>query len=195
MDVKSKLRTWFDQTDTELVQACTEGDREAFRALFERHKDKVYSIALRYSGDDSEAMDIAQDTFVKLFSAISGFRGQSTFETWLYRMVANSCLDRKRRSWRALPLLDEVAAGLRAPERSAMEELLRTELRGKVQEAVAALSPDLRIVVILRYTEGLSYEQMAEVLGCPGGTVASRLNRAHAILERRLKPMAGGRYA
>ena len=193
MRVEQELITLLEHADAELVGACARGDREAFRALFERHKDKVYAIALRYSGDANEAMDIAQDTFVKLFSAVGSFRGQANFETWLYRMVVNSCLDRKRKSWRSLPLAGELAAALRAPGRSAVEELLRTELHGQVQEAVAALPPDLRIAVVLRYTEGLSYEQMAEVLGCPGGTVASRLSRAHGILERRLERVTGGR--
>ena len=89
-------------SERELVEACKRGDREAFRALFETHKDKVYSVALRYSGDAAAAMDIAQETFLKLFSRIADFRGDSGIETWLYRLVVNSCLDQKRKSWRML---------------------------------------------------------------------------------------------
>src|SRR6266852_1412204 len=114
-----------EETERELLEACRRGEREGFRALFERHKDKVYSIALRYSGDETAAMDIAQDTFLKLFSSISSFRAQSSFETWLYRMVVNRCLDCRRRAWRWRPLLEEFAAALRTPETSAVEELLR----------------------------------------------------------------------
>jgi RNA polymerase sigma-70 factor, ECF subfamily len=183
--------------ERELVEACREGDREAFRALFERHKDKVYSVALRYSGDAAAAMDIAQETFLKLFSRIADFRGDSTIETWLYRLVVNSCLDQKRKSWRMLPLAGEMAALLRAPGRSAAEELLQAELHSEVQKAIAKLAPELRIVVVLRYTEGLAYDEIAEVLGCAPGTVASRLNRAHGLLERRLSHLGGkgGRHA
>jgi RNA polymerase sigma-70 factor (ECF subfamily) len=192
MRVQANSGMLLEQSEHELVESCRRGDRDAFRALFERHKDKVYSIALRYSGDETAAMDIAQDTFLKLFSSISSFRAQSSFETWLYRMVVNRCLDCRRREWRWRPLLEEFAAVLRTPETSAVEELLRSERDRQVQDAVAALAPDLRIAVVLRYTEGLSYEQISEVLGCPAGTVASRLNRAHGILGRRLAHLTGG---
>jgi RNA polymerase sigma-70 factor (ECF subfamily) len=184
-------------SDRELVAACQRGEREAFRGLFEMYKDKVYSVALRFSADPAVAMDIAQDTFVKLFSRIGDFRGDSSFETWIYRMVVNSCLDHRRRSWRLLPLIDEVAGRLRE-SRDCLSELLRSEMGERVQTAVERLSPDLRMVVVLRYTEGLSYEEIAEVLGCSSGTVASRLNRAHKALERRLAHLVkenGGRHA
>jgi len=171
-----------------------QAEPETIRDLFERYRDKVYSIALRYSGDEAEAMDIAQDTFLKLLASLDRFRGEASLETYLYRMVVNACLDRKRKAWRLLPLLDEVAALLRAPGRSAAEELLRTEMCGEVQQAVASLPPELRIVVVLRYTDGLPYDRIAEVLGTKAGTVASRLNRAHGILERRLRHL-GGRHA
>ena len=141
-------------------------------------------------------MDIAQDTFVKLFSCIRDFRGDSSFDTWIYRLVVNSCLDYRRRAWRLLPLADEFAGTLRVSGDS-LTDLLRSEMGGRVRSAVDRLSPDLRIVVVLRYTEGLSYEEIAEVLGCSTGTVASRLNRAHKKLERRLSPLMkenGGRH-
>jgi len=172
-------------SDRELVAACQRGERDAFRALFEAHKDQVYSIALRFSGDRALAMDIAQDTFLKLFSSIRDFRGDARFETWIYRLVVNSCLDHKRRSWRLIPIADELMAILQAPADS-LNEVLRSELRHRVQSAVERLTPDLRMVIVLRYTEGLSYDEIAEVLGCSPGTVASRLNRAHKVLERRL---------
>jgi RNA polymerase sigma-70 factor (ECF subfamily) len=172
-------------TERELVQACQRGEREAFRALFEQYKNKVYSIALRFSADDATAMDIAQDTFVKLFSCIRDFRGDSSFETWIYRLVVNSCMDHRRRAWRVLPLADRFQQTLRIPGDS-LTDLLRSERGGQVRAAVERLTPDLRMVIVLRYTEGLSYEQIAEVLGCSLGTVASRLNRAHKRLEQRL---------
>ena len=176
-------------TERELVQACQRGERDAFRVLFEQYKNKVYSIALRFSGDDATAMDIAQDTFLKLFSCIRDFRGDSSFDTWIYRLVVNSCMDHRRRAWRVLPLADRFQQTLRIPGDS-LTELLRSERGGRVRAEVERLTPDLRMVIVLRYTEGLSYEQIAEVLGCSLGTVASRLNRAHKRLEQRLSRVA-----
>ena len=170
----------------DVIQACQRGDEEAFRVLFETHKDRVYSIALRYTGDSAAPMDIAQDPFLKLLSNIQQFRGDSSFESWLYRMVVNTCLDYHRRRRRFLPLLDEALDTFRAPDEGALHELLRDEQTERVQQVVAQLPEEQRIVVVLRYTEGLSYEEIADALGCRRGTVASRLNRAHKALERRL---------
>lgn len=174
----------------EVVEACRRGDDDAFRLLFETHKDRVYSIALRYAGDSAAAMDISQDTFVKLLSSIQQFRGDASFESWLYRLVVNSCLDYHRRRRRFLPLLDEAldtaVEKFRASRESALHDLLREEQEERVQQVVAQLPEDQRIVVVLRYTEGRSYEEIADLLGCRRGTVASRLNRAHKALERRL---------
>ena len=171
--------------EREVIEACRRGERDAFRVLFEAHKDRVYSIALRYSGDESLAMDIAQDAFVKLFSSLPDFRGDSAFSTWMYRLVVNACLDHKRRSWRLSPLANELIAVLRAPG-DCLNALLQSETRDRVRAAVETLSPDMRMVVVLRYTEGLSYDEIAELMGCSAGTVASRLNRAHKALERKL---------
>jgi RNA polymerase sigma-70 factor (ECF subfamily) len=177
-------------SERELVAACQRGESEAFRELFETYKDKVYSIALRYSGEPAVAMDIAQDLFLKLFSSIRDFRGDSSFETWVYRLVVNSCLDHKRKHWRLIPMAEGVLSALRSPGDS-LAEMLRSEFSAGIRAAVDRLAPDLRIAIILRYTEGLSYAEISEVLGCSPGTVASRLNRAHKALERRLSHLAG----
>lgn len=175
-----------DANDREVIEACQRGDYDAFRLLFETHKDRVYSIALRYCGDEAAAMDIAQETFLKLLSSIGEFRGDANFESWLYRIVANRCLDHQRRGRRLMPLLAEVLDAIRTPARSVLHELLRAEFEQDVQRIVGTLPPEQRIVVVLRYTEGLAYEEIAGILGCSPGTVASRLNRAHKVLERRL---------
>ena len=175
-----------DVNHRDVIEACQRGDEEAFRVLFETHKDRVYSIALRYAGDSATAMDIAQDTFLKLLSTIQQFRGESSFESWLYRMVVNSCLDYHRKRRRFLPLLDEALDVFRSPRESTLNDLLREEQEERVQQIVAQLPEEQRIVVVLRYTDGLSYEEIADLLGCRRGTVASRLNRAHKALERRL---------
>ena len=172
--------------DRELLEACQRGDHDAFRALFEANQDRVYSIALRYSGDEAAAMDIAQDTFLKLLSRIQDFREEANFDSWLYRIVANSCLDHRRRARRWLPLLEDFANLFTVRRETVLQDLLRAEMQHDVQQVVAGLVPEQRIVVVLRYTENLSYEEIAEVLGCSAGTVGSRLNRAHKVLERRL---------
>jgi RNA polymerase sigma-70 factor (ECF subfamily) len=179
-----------EETELDLIHACRDGDADAFRELFERYKDKVYSIALRYAGDPATAQDIAQDTFIKLYSTIGSFRADAKFDSWLYRIVVNSCLDHRRRQRRLMPLLDRYFGILREPRSSALDEIMRDETSGAVQTAVANLKPEQRIVIVLRYTEGLSYEEIAEILGCSTGTIASRLSRVHKVLERKLSRLA-----
>jgi RNA polymerase sigma-70 factor (ECF subfamily) len=174
--------------DEDVIEACQRGDADAFRELFEAYKDRVYSIALRYSGNPAAAMDIAQDTFLKLLSRIGEYRAEASFDSWLYRLVVNSCIDDQRRGRRRTPFLDGLIDAVRAPAESVLHHLMRVEKEQRVQDVVARLSPEHRIVIVLRYTEGLSYEEIGKILGCSPGTVASRLNRAHKILERRLSP-------
>jgi RNA polymerase sigma-70 factor (ECF subfamily) len=188
-------RMVLEDISKQLIEGCRRGDPEAFRGLFEKYKDRVYSVALRYSGDIAAAQDIAQDTFLKLFSTIASFRGDSNFDAWLYRMVVNSCFDQKRRTRRLIPLLDGVLDVLRTPNVSVLDEVLRSEMSTHVREVVDGLAPDQRMVVVLRYTQGLSYDEIAAILGCAPGTIASRLNRAHKVLERRLSRLAGTRFA
>ncbi|HEX4276912.1 MAG TPA: sigma-70 family RNA polymerase sigma factor [Bryobacteraceae bacterium] len=177
-------------TERELIDRCRRGDPDGFRSLFEKYKDMVYSVALRYSGDPAIAQDIAQDTFLKLFSTVGSFRGDSNFDSWLYRLVVNSCFDLKRKTRRLTPLLDEVLSVLRTPDLSALDEVLRSELSTHVRAVVDSLAPDQRMVIVLRYTQGLSYDEIAAILGCAPGTIASRLNRAHKVLARRLSRLA-----
>jgi RNA polymerase sigma-70 factor (ECF subfamily) len=179
--------------DREVIDACKTGSPDAFRVLFETYKDRVYSIALRYSGDATIAMDIAQETFLRLLSCIKDFRGDANFETWLFRLVVNRCLDHHRRGRRLVPLMAELFDMVRSSGETVLHELMRTEFASGVQEVVGTLPADQRIVVVLRYTEGLSYEQIAEILGCSTGTVGSRLNRAHKVLERRLSHLRKNR--
>lgn len=175
--------------DLALIDACRRGDRDAFRALFETYQDRVYSIALRYSGDRSTALDIAQDVFLKLLSHMHEFRGEAGFESWLYRLVVNRCLDYHRRRRRIRLLVEDALHLFVEPRETALHELLRTEMERQLHHSIARLAPEQRMVVVLRYTEGMSYEQIAEILGCSMGTVASRLSRAHKALERRLAPV------
>ncbi|HLH42365.1 MAG TPA: sigma-70 family RNA polymerase sigma factor [Bryobacteraceae bacterium] len=175
-----------EESDAPIIEACRQGDPHAFASLFEAHRDKVYSIALRFTGDPAAALDIAQDVFVKLLTRIRDYHGGARFETWLYRVTVNACLDRQKRR-RPLPFIGEALDAILPARETTLAGLLRQEAQDHVRQAVAKLSPEHRMVIVLRYTQDLSYEEIAEVMACSRGTVASRLNRAHKILERRLK--------
>jgi RNA polymerase sigma-70 factor, ECF subfamily len=195
MDLRMVLDGTHREVTREVIEACQHGDYDAFATLFEAYQDRVYSIALRFSGERAAALDIAQDTFLKLLSRIRDFRGEASFDSWLYRLVVNSCLDQQRRRRRWVPFLEELVDVFRSPGNTVLQDLLRAETRDRVQQAVGKLPPELRIVVVLRYTEGLPYDAIAGIVGCPEGTVASRLNRAHKILERRLAKYREGDHA
>ena len=171
-----------------LVEACRRGDREAFRALYEVYKDDVYSIAWNFTANDETARDVTQDVFLKLFSAIAGFRGESAFRTWLFRLVVNACRDAQRRSRRLVPM-DERVADVRESPRSPDADARDRELALQVRAAVASLAPKVRLAIVLRYVQDLSYSEIAAALRCSPGTVASRLNRGHRILAERLRPL------
>lgn len=178
-----------DSIDARVIQACQQGDREAFRLLFEAYKDRVFSIA-RYSlGDEAAADDVTQQIFVKLITRIGQFRGDSEFTTWLYRLVINTCLDERRKGRRFLPVAEiETLKPMSntADQRSPETGYARQEVADSVRLAISGLKPKMRLPILLKYIEGLSYEEIAEVLGCSKGTVASRLNRAHKALAKRL---------
>ncbi|HEX8070779.1 MAG TPA: sigma-70 family RNA polymerase sigma factor [Pyrinomonadaceae bacterium] len=174
--------------DEDVVAACQRGDREAFRRLFELHKDRVYTVALYFfGGDEALAADVTQQVFLKLFTRIAQFRSEAEFATWLHRLTVNACVD-ERRKQRRLTQLDDADDALPFLPVSASHErrYARGEVAARVQAAVAELKPKLRVVVLLKYFEGLSYEEMARALGCSKGTVASRLNRGHKALAHRL---------
>src|ERR1700719_2308651 len=125
--------------DREVIEGCQRGDHDAFRALFEAHKDKVYSIALRYSGNSAVAMDIAQETFLKLLSRIQEFRGNASFDTWLYRLGVDACVDHQRRGRRMLPFLDRLLNVVDASAGTVLHDLMRAEARESVQRVVRKL--------------------------------------------------------
>ena len=173
--------------DGRVIEACQQGDRAAFQLLFETYKDKVFSIAVYSSGGDrSVADDVTQQIFLKLFTAIRQFRGDSEFTTWLYRLVVNACLDERRRRRRLLPWGETVAMRNPSEKKPQEKQYARLEIAEAVQEAIGELKPKFRLPILLKYIEGLSYEEIASVMGCSKGTVASRLNRGHSQLAKRL---------
>ncbi len=174
----------------QLIRACQDGSPEAQRELYECYKGEVYSLVLYLTGDAEMAKDLTQEIFVKVFRDLRFFRFESSFSSWLYRLATNTCLNalRDRRAQREVGL-EEVAGTPQEfdPGRSLEEQQMNQQIQRVVRKAILSLKPPLRMVVVLRYVEGLSYSEIAEVLSCSEGTVASRLSRAHRLLERKLK--------
>src|SRR5262245_38060009 len=179
------------RTEAEIIEACKQGDREAFHDLFEDHKDKVYTIAFHYSGDESIARDVTQQVFLKLFISINQFREDSLFTTWLYRIVANACADEHRKRRRFVPFSPEIEVSKMVGKASQEASYHRREVADSVRGAIGELTPKLRLPILLKYVEGLSYDEIAEALGLSIGTVSSRLNRGHKMLARKLGHLRG----
>jgi len=189
------------ELDLERVKAAQAGDREAFGELVERHKDIVYAVAYRFARDPDLALDLSQDVFIRAYRGIKSFRGKSSFSTWLYRIAMNTCIDytRKRsRSVDAQTVPEEVAeyAGSGAVETSGShgpdDQVLSGELGEQIQKAVDALPPYHKSVFVLYEIEGLSYKDIAEIVGCSIGTVMSRLHYARKKLRTMLEPYVDG---
>ncbi|MGH9645695.1 MAG: RNA polymerase sigma factor [Bryobacteraceae bacterium] len=180
------------EVSAEIIECCRQGDRAAFHALYEAYKDKVYSISLYFfHGDAAAASDATQQVFLKLITGIGRFRGDSEFSTWLYRMVVNTCLDNAKAGRRRSSVMDDARLAEIAAPASAEEDVARAEVAGTVQAALSSLPPKLRLPVLLRYFEDLSYGEMAEALNCSMGTVASRLHKGHKLLAEKLAKLRG----
>ncbi|MFQ5810297.1 MAG: sigma-70 family RNA polymerase sigma factor [Armatimonadota bacterium] len=184
--------------DVVLVQRAREGDVEAFARLAAQYKDRIYNYVARLCGDRSEAEDLTQEVFIRAFVAMRRFRGTATFQTWLYKIATNIALDALRRRRRAgLPALS-LDAPIETEESPVERELANAskdphetaatrELQHEVHQAITGLSEKLRVVIVLFDIQGLSYEEIADVLGLPLGTVKSRLFNARMALRERLK--------
>ena len=175
-----------NRTEAEMIGACKKGDRDAFHDLFEAHKDRVYTIAFHYCGNEAMARDVTQQVFLKLFTSINQFHENSQFTTWLYRIVANACTDEHRKRRRFVPFSPEIEVKTMVEKGSQEEAYHRREVAASVRGAIAELTPKLRLPILLKYVEGLSYDEIAESLGLSIGTVSSRLNRGHKMLARKL---------
>lgn len=168
-----------------LLAACVEGDRDAFATLYDRHQRSVFSIAVNFFGGDRDrAADVAQAVFVKIFQRSDLFDGNSQFTTWLYRVTINACIDERRRTRRFFGL-DEFF-GLADASVRQDERIDKQMIAASVQTAIATLRPKYRIPMVLRYTDDLSYAEIAAILDVSVGTVSSRLNRGHTMLAKKL---------
>lgn len=176
------------RSDRQLIEACKRGDTHSFRPIYNKYKEKVYSIAYYISGDKEVAKDLAQQIFVKAFTGLHTFRFRSQFSTWLIRLATNVCIDHKRKESRAkmVPIesspIKNQTSGI-----SADAGLLQAELSGALNKAIVKMSDKLRTVIVLKYVADLSYAEISETLECSIGTVSSRLNRGHRFLARELE--------
>ncbi len=172
--------------DAQLVARFQRGDEDAFDQLVERHRRRIYSLVCRLASP-GEADDLAQEVFIAAYRALPSFRRDSAFSTWLYRIAVHVCSHHLRKRRLDTAELDEQQQdGNRGhdPERSAIS----TELQRHVRAAIEQLPYKLRLVVVLRDLQGLSYEEIAQVVGCPIGTVRSRLHYATQRLASALRP-------
>jgi len=186
-----------DENDQQLVQRVQKGDRSAFDLLVLKYQHRVLKLVGRFVSNPAEAEDVAQDAFLKAYRALPSFRGESAFYTWLYRIAINTAKNslvatRRRPVDFDLDLQDPEQFDRHAklkevdtPERV----LLTEEIRQVVQGAMEQLPEDLRTAIVLRELDGLSYEEIAEAMECPVGTVRSRIFRAREAIDKRLKPL------
>jgi RNA polymerase sigma-70 factor (ECF subfamily) len=181
-----------------LVARCKRGERNAFDDLIRRYEKKVYNFAFRLSGNYDEANDVASETFVRVYNALHNFRGDSSFITWLFRITTNVYLDeRKRKRARPYESLDEmieldettVVRQIEDPSPTPAESLEKQESGDMLQQAINSLPEYQRMMIVMYHTENRSYEEIAEVLDLPIGTVKSRLNRARLSLREKLEPL------
>lgn len=178
-------------TSRDLLSRCRSGDREAMHDLYVENQRRVYSVAMNYFGGNRDlADDITQKVFLKLLTKLD-FRGEAEFTTWLYRITVNACTDESRKMKRFIDLSGIFGSG--EPRAVGTQQLFaeRGEVSVKVQGELAKLKPKFRLPVLLKYSEGLSYNEIAEVLGCSIGTVSSRLNRGLKMLAKGLDHLRG----
>jgi RNA polymerase sigma-70 factor (ECF subfamily) len=183
--------------DQELVERVQGGEKAAFDILVRKYEHKLANVIGRYIHDPSEVLDVAQDAFIKAYRALPNFRGDSAFYTWLYRIAINTAKNHLVAASRRPPKDDvdaqeaeqfETGSGLKeygTPERLA----LRSELAGAIQDAIQDLPEELRVAIVLRELEGLTYEEIASAMECPIGTVRSRIFRARDAIDKHIRPL------
>ena len=185
------------EEDQQLVERVQRGDKRAFDLLVLKYQHKILSLVTRFVRDPHEAQDVAQEAFIKTYRALPNFRGESAFYTWLYRIAINTAKNqlasRNRKPREVDASVEDVEfyegehalKDIDSPERL----LLRDEIEATVNQSIQQLPEDLRMALTLREFEGLSYEDIAEVMQCPVGTVRSRIFRAREAVDKALQPL------
>jgi len=186
-----------NNVDQELVRRVQHGDKKAFDVLVRKYQQKIVKLISRYVRDQDEVLDVAQETFIKAYRALAKFRGDSAFYTWLYRIAINTAKNYLVAQSRRPPDTDIDAADAvqfdgdsKLRETDLPEQLVhRDEVERVIYETIEELPQDLRTAITLRELEGLSYEEIAQAMDCPIGTVRSRIFRAREAIETKLKPL------
>jgi RNA polymerase sigma-70 factor (ECF subfamily) len=181
--------TW---TDEELVARSIGGDANSFNELIQRWERTIYALAYRQIGREEDARDVCQETFLRAYRALSGFRGQAKFSSWLYRIALNLCRDWLRRERRTpvvqppenMDLLDLAAS--REPSESIEDRVARSDLARAVERAMMLLPEEQRTAIVLKEYHGLTFQEIADVVGCPLSTVKTRLYQGLTVLRREL---------
>jgi RNA polymerase sigma-70 factor, ECF subfamily len=189
------------RTDGNLVEECRRGDSSAFDELVRRYKDRIYNVVYRFLGNHEDTLDVCQEVFVRAYRSIDRFEGKAKVYTWLYSIAANAARNRLRDQSRkgrnkgsSLEALSVAAPG-RMQEATSTSDTPRSEAAAKemeeiLQQCLEELPEHYRMAFILRTYEDLSYDEIADILGCPKGTVKSRLNQARSMLRDRLRELA-----
>jgi len=186
-------------TDRELVERVQKGDKRAFDLLIRKYQHKIVSVISRYVSDWSECQDVAQEAFIRAYRAIGNFRGDAQFYTWIYKIAINTAKNHLVSQGRRPPK-DDIAVddamlldgGAWLKDRATPEhELLRQEIEQTVFDTVEQLPEELKTAITLREVDGLSYEEIAERMNCPIGTVRSRIFRARDAIDQKLRPLLG----
>jgi RNA polymerase sigma-70 factor, ECF subfamily len=194
------------EDEIELIGALKRGEPRAYRALVIHYQQKIYQICFRMLNDATEAEDMAQETFIRVFKSIDAFRGDSLLSTWLYRVAVNLCKNRilylQRRAhqrkraistfkgdrWQAQGIAQEV--GLTSARIATPEEIIEAhQTQSLIEQALASIDEELRALLILRDIQGESYDEIAQITGVPLGTVKSRIHRARSILLERYQAL------
>ena len=186
-----------EQLDEDLVLRVQQGDKSAFDLLVIKYQHKIIQLVNRYVKDPSEAQDVAQEAFIKAYRALGNFRGDSAFYTWLYRIAINTAknylVSRSRRSSDYQVDIQDAEALENAPQLQGMETperlLLNQEIIDTIKTAIDKLPEEMRTAIMLREFEGMSYEEIAEAMDCPVGTVRSRIFRAREAIDNKLNPL------
>ncbi|MGR9114884.1 MAG: RNA polymerase sigma factor RpoE [Gammaproteobacteria bacterium] len=186
-----------EQLDKDLVSRVQQGDKSAYDLLVIKYQYKIIQLVNRYVKDPSEAQDVAQEAFIKAYRALGNFRGESAFYTWLYRIAINTAKNylvaRSRRSSDYEIDIDDAEQVHNVPELKGLDtpeqHLLNEEIIEAIKTAIEKLPEEMRIAITLREFEGMSYEEIAETMDCPVGTVRSRIFRAREAIDNKLTPL------
>ncbi len=201
-EAEDRRRREQDRRDRRLVKRLKEGDDRAFQELVSTYQNRIFSLTLRFMGNREEAEDLAQEVFLTVFRAIGSYRGDGRFYTWLYRIASNTCKNRLkylkgRHHHRSIDIEDSPQAQLPAQEGGARQSLQSqvpgpeaavqgNRLQRAIQEEIAQLDAEHRLLIVLRDIQGLSYQDIIRITGLPAGTLKSRLHRARLALKKRM---------